>query len=356
MKVCVFRAFDDQGHDTTTRCTDELVQRVLPWLGAGEQVQAVDLPAPGATTGWRRYWDEYVRSPRLVPTDTGDVNHVVDPRFADLIRHLPAERTIVSFERAAAMQMPGVDWPTRRAFEQSIASLSRVGAVVCATQAARADLLQYADVPERRVHVVPWGIDESFRPSTDRALARRRLGLPDEIVLVAGDTASHSNGDRIIRAFGQLVTQHGSDATLVKVGAPFMPDHMRLISELELGDRIRMVGHVPSADLPGYYHAADALLHVPLTAGFEWPPLEAMACGTPVVASNSGALPELVGDGAVLVDAHDDTAMADAMADIFTQPQTRRRLVEKGFERAGHFGWAETSRRMVELYRAIAHV
>lgn len=353
MKIVLFRAFRDAYRTSMTMYADALERRIVPWLRETESISSVELPAPRMEGGWWRYWDQYVRYQRLARKSGGDVNHIVDHGFGHLLRSLRPERTIVTFHDAVVMKVPGINWRTRRAFEYSMRSLSRAAAVVCVSEAARADLLNYADLDPKRVHVVPWGIDESFRPAPDRQLARRRLGLSGDIVLVVGHTQENMNVERMIRAFGQLVTQHGSEATLVKVGLPFTPDHMRLISQLELGDRIRMVGRVPFADLPGYYHAADLLLYVPLLAGFGLPPLEAMACGTPVVASNRGAIPEVVGDGGLLVDAEDDKAMADAMAEILSQPQRRRRLVEKGFERAGHFEWSETSRRMVELYRAV---
>jgi glycosyltransferase involved in cell wall biosynthesis len=121
-----------------------------------------------------------------------------------------------------------------------------------------------------------------------------------------------------------------------------------------LADRVRMVGRVPFVDLPSYYHAADVLLYAPLLAGFGLPPLEAMACGTPVVASRRGAIPEVVGDGGILVDAEDEAAMADAMAEMLTQPKRRRRLVERGFERAARFEWTQAARTLLELYRTVA--
>lgn len=353
MNIVLFRAFRDPYRSSMAMYADTLERRIPSWLSAGESIESCELPSP-TLEGWRRYWDQYVRYQRLAGRKSGSVNHIVDHGYAHLVRSLPGERTIVSFHDAVVMKVPGVNWRTRRAFEYSVRSLTRAAAVVCDSEAARQDLRSYVDLKEERVHVVPLGIDEAFRPAEDRQLARRRLGLSGDIVLVIGHTQGYMNVERMIRAFGQLVTQHGSEATLVKVGMPFEPDHMRLISQLDLGDRIRMVGRVPFADLPGYYHAADVLLYVPLLAGFGLPPLEAMACGTPVVASNRGAIPEVVGDGGVLVDADDDKAMADAMAEILTQPQKRRRLVERGFERAARFEWTQTSRRMVELYRSVA--
>ncbi len=354
MNIVLFRAFRDNYRTSMTLYADALERRVGPWLTPDEQIASTELPEPRIEGGWRRHWDQYIRYQRFAPRHAGDVNHIVDHGFGHLARSLRSDRTIVTFHDAVVMKVPGVNWRTRRAFDYSMRSLRHVAAVVCDSEAAKQDLAAYVDLPADRVHVVHLGIDEMFRPAADREQARRRLGLSGDVVLVVGHTQGYMNVERMIRAFGTLVAQHGSDATLVKVGMPFTPDQMRLISSLELGDRIRMVGRVPFADLPGYYHAADVLLYAPLLAGFGLPPLEAMACGTPVVASNRGAIPEVVGDGGMLVDADDDSGMADAMAEVLGQPQARRRLIERGFERAARFEWSQAARRMAELYRSVA--
>lgn len=353
MNIVVFRAFADPYRTSMTLYADALERRLPPWLGPEDRIRSEGLPG-ARLEGLARYWDQYVRYQRYAPSCAGDVNHIVDHGYGHLVSSLPARRAIVTFHDAVVMKVPGVSWKTRRSFEYSLRAMRQAAAIVCVSDNARQDLRNYIDVPDDRLHVIPWGIDEAFRPAVDRDVARRRLGLSGDVVLMVGHTQSYMNVERMIRAFGSLVAHHGSDATLVKVGLPFLPDQLRLVNELELGDRIRMVGRVPFADLPGYYHAADVLLYAPLLAGFGLPPLEAMACGTPVVASNRGAIPEVVGDAGLLVDADDDAGMADAIGMILSDAPRRRRLIERGFERAARFEWTQASRRMVELYRSVA--
>lgn len=352
MKVTLFRAFRDPYRASMTLYADALERRVSAFLEPDDQIRSVELPDQ-RLEGWRRYWDQYVRYGAYAKSVATDVNHIVDHGYGHLTTALPRGRTVVTFHDAVVMRVPGVSWRTRRSFEHSLRRMREAAAIVCVSDTARRDLLGLIDVPSERVHVVPWGLDEAFRPG-DRAQARRQLGLSGDVVLAVGHTQGYMNVERLIRAFGQLVAQHGASATLVKVGLPFTPDQMRLVSELDLGSRVRQVGRVPFADLTSYYHAADVLLYVPLLAGFGLPPLEAMACGTPVVASRRGAIPEVVGDGGVLVDAEDDSAMADAMAEILSNPQRRRRLIDQGFERAAQFEWTRAAQRMASLYRAVA--
>jgi glycosyltransferase involved in cell wall biosynthesis len=158
----------------------------------------------------------------------------------------------------------------------------------------------------------------------------------------------------MLRVVATVIAQQGIDITLVKIGTAFTPDQLRLIAELELGDRIESVGRVTDADLPLYYQAADALLYAPLLAGFGLPPLEAMACGTPVVASNRGSIPEVVGDAALLADAEDEAGLAEALGEVLSNPVRRRRLIDAGFARAGQFEWSTAARKMLDLYRHVS--
>ena len=334
------------------RYASAVEDRVRPWLAPNERLVSELLPQ-ARLEGLGRYWDQYVRYQRYARERAGDVNHVIDHGYGHLTRSLPKGRTIVTFHDAAASS-PGVSWRTRLAFAHGVRALRQAAAVVCDSESARQDLRGLVRLPDDRVHVIPLGIDEVFRPAADRSLVRKRFGFSGDVVLMVGHTQPYMNVERMLEAFATLLHQHHLDVRLVKIGLPFTPEQMRIVGTLDLTDRVEIVGRVPYEDLPAYYQAADLLLYAPLQAGFGLPPLEAMACGTPVVASNRGAIPENVGDAALCVDAVDPAAMAAAMADVLTHPGRRRRLVDAGFERAGRFEWTAISRRLVELYRAVA--
>lgn len=354
MKVVLYRPFPDRYRLSMARYGDELERRVGAYLKRGESISTVALPDPRIDGGWRRYWDQYVRYERWAPSQAGDVNHVIDHGFAHLARRLPPGRTIVTFHDAVVARLESIHWRTRMAFRYSTNALRSAAAVVCVSQAARQDLGALVDLPDDRVHVIPWGIDEAFQPPADRDAVRRRLGFKGNIVLMVGHTHDYMNVERMLRAVATVVARQGIDATIVKIGLPFTPGQMRLISELELGERVQFAGRVAQADLPAFYQAADVLLYAPLLAGFGLPPVEAMACGTPVVASNRGSIPEIVGDAALLVDAEDSAGLADAVGEVLTSPVRRRRLIDAGFACAGRYEWSTAARRMLDLYRAVA--
>jgi glycosyltransferase involved in cell wall biosynthesis len=356
MKIAVFRAFPDPYRFSMAWYATEIVRRVGAQLSAGETIVSEELPAPRLDGGWRRYWDQYVLYGRYARQHAADVNHIVDQGYSHLIADLPARRSVVTFHDAVVLKVPGASWRTRQAFRYNLRALRRAAAIVTPSESAKADLLELIKLPAARVHVVPHGVDEAFRPAADRAQVRRRLRLDGDTVLMVGHTQSYMNIERMLRAFGTLVTRQGSDATLVKIGLPFTPDQARLIAQLEIGERVRFVGRVQAVDLPSYYQAADVLLYAPLLAGFGLPPLEAMACGTPVVCSNRGSIPEVVGAAAAMVEAEDEGALAAAMGDVLGSPVRRRRMIEAGFERAGHFEWPVSARRLLDVYRSVAHV
>jgi glycosyltransferase involved in cell wall biosynthesis len=353
MKVALFRAFPDPYRLSMTRYADELERRVGAYMKAGESIHSERCPDPRLDGGWRRYWDQYVRYNRYAATHAGDVNHVIDHGYGHLTRALPAGRTIVTFHDAVVMKVPGVNWRTKMSLRHSLRSMRRAAAIVCVSEAGKKDLLELVDLPQDRLHVIPWGIDEQFRPPQDREQLRKRLGFSGNVVLMSGHTQGYMNVGRMLRVIATVIARQGIDITLVKIGTPFTPEQLRLIAELELGDRIESVGRVSDADLPSYYQAADALLYAPLLAGFGLPPLEAMACGTPVVASNRGSIPEVVGDAALMADAEDEGGLAEALGEVLSSPVRRRRLIDAGFARAGLFEWSSAARKMLDLYRHV---
>jgi glycosyltransferase involved in cell wall biosynthesis len=126
-----------------------------------------------------------------------------------------------------------------------------------------------------------------------------------------------------------------------------------LIDALGLRDSVIMTGYVPTGDLPAVYAMAEALVFPSIVEGFGLPPLEAMACGTPVVCSNAASLPEVVGDAALLVDPTDVDGLATAMERVLTDADLAADLRERGLARAAGFTWARTARETVGVYERV---
>ncbi len=352
MRIVLFRAFPDPFRTSMAIYADQLARGLRALVGGIDEVGEVGLEG-ARLAGLGRYWDQYVRYQRLAGRQAADVFHVLDHGYGHLAYRLPPARTVVTFHDAVVLKLAHVRRRTRLSLRYSLGAIARAGRVVTDSRAAREDFLSLVDYPADRVSVVYPGVDPAFRPPVDRDATRRALGLDGPAVLHVGHSLAYMNGARVVGAFARLVRDHGIDAMLLKVGA--LSDAQRALADrLGVSSRIRELGRVPFADLPGVYGAADVLLYPPLHAGFGLPPLEAMACGTPVVCSDRGSLPEVTGDAAERADAEDEAALAERVARVLTDGALASILRARGLARAPAFTWAATARGVLQVYRDLA--
>ncbi len=224
--------------------------------------------------------------------------------------------------------------------------------VIVVSSATRDDLLVHFRVPASSVAVIPEAADPAFhpRPPGEVETVRRKYGLPESFILYLGSNKPHKNLPRLIEAWSQ-VTQYGIRNTLVIAGVwdPRYPEAHFLAERLGL-QNVRWLGPVPEADLPVLYSAATLFVFPSLYEGFGLPVLEAMACGTPVVCSNTSSLPEVAGGAAILVDPLDVGALALAVKRLWEDEALRQELRERGLEQAACFSWKHTVKETLAVY------
>jgi glycosyltransferase involved in cell wall biosynthesis len=173
------------------------------------------------------------------------------------------------------------------------------------------------------------------------------------VVLQVATKGRYKNTPALLKAFAQLRSRIAG-VRLVRIGAPLYPDETELADKLGISASMRHVGMVcDDRTLAEWYSAADVLVFPSLWEGFGWPPLESMACGTPVVASNIPAISEVVGDAGVLVSSEDPSEMAHAVERVLMDPAWSCSLRRKGLERAGHFTWANTAVQTLSVYKSV---
>jgi glycosyltransferase involved in cell wall biosynthesis len=242
-------------------------------------------------------------------------------------------------------------------------SMRQADRVITDSESSRADILRVYKLPERKVVAIPLGLPEGFGTELDAEQARRfvaaKYGLTEPFLLAVGVMQPRKNLRMLARAFGLAKKRFNIPHTLAFVGkAGWETEENALRDEAEAGGgdaavrAIRFPGYVDDADLPSLYRACAALTHPALYEGFGFPPLEAMACGTPVVVSDRPALPEVVGEAAFVVPATDVDAWAEALFRIVDDATLRRDLSLRGPLRAARFTWETTARRTLEVYRA----
>lgn len=233
---------------------------------------------------------------------------------------------------------------------------ARAAIVVTDSEYTKRDAVRILGLSESKVRVVYYGIDlDRFRPDFSAeavAEVRLRYGLVGRTVLSVGNVNPKKNVARLISAFRRL-RETVSDAQLILVGKETSYGYTlrEKIEAWGLAPHVCFTGYIPDEDLPLLYQAADLFVFPSLFEGFGLPAVEAMACGTPVVASNTTSLPEVAGNAALLVDPLDTDQIAEAMGKVLCDDTLRSELVEKGLQRVHLFSWDQAARAALDAYR-----
>lgn len=222
-------------------------------------------------------------------------------------------------------------------------SLRAARRVIAISQATKDDLVRHYGADPARIRVVHHGLSAGFRPAEPERIAeaQARYGIDQPYLLYVGTIQPRKNLARLIEGFAAAGAGVGPRTLLVIAGrrgwlsAPIE----RRAAELGVEDRVRFVGYVPDDDLPALLSGALAFVFPSLYEGFGMPVLEAMACGAPVLASRSSALPEVAGDAALLVDPLDPAAIAAGLARLASDADLRADLRARGLARAAAFTW-----------------
>jgi glycosyltransferase involved in cell wall biosynthesis len=235
----------------------------------------------------------------------------------------------------------------------------RSDCILTVSEASKRDILHFFNVRPEKIVVVYNAIDEQFWVSPceeDVARVRERYQLHRRFVLYVGNIKPHKNLVRIIEAFDELRRRNVDDELkLLIIGDEIskLPALRRAVHTHKLHKHVRFLGYVSTETLAILYRLSSVFVFPSLYEGFGLPPLEAMACGTPVVTSNVSSLPEVAGDAAVLVDPYDVDAIADGIYRVLSDPHLAAEMRRKGLERAREFSWQRSVARTREVYRTV---
>lgn len=252
--------------------------------------------------------------------------------------------------------------PVRRIYYQTMTrrGLRLAVRVLTVSEFVKNKILTYCgDEPSlaSKIRVIPNGVGEEFHPSIGaRAIPPlvRKYGI-DRYLLYVGALATHKNFRGLLDGYARLHRRLPASPRLVVAGKrnPGLSDPARIVQEYGLDGAVLLPGYVPDAELPALYRGAEAFVFPSLHEGFGLPVVEAMACGTPVLSSDAGAIPEVVGDAALLVDPADPAAIEDGLAKILIDHALRGALIERGLIRAKAFSWQKITEEICGIYEAI---
>jgi len=229
--------------------------------------------------------------------------------------------------------------------------------VLADSESTREDLVSLLEVAPGKVRVVYAGVEENLAEAANeeaQQAVKARFGLDFPFLLYVGTLEPRKNLLRLLEAYAQL-RGRGLAHRLVLAGIKgwLYEDIFRRAEELRLGDSLVFTGYVCEAELPALYSLAEVFVFPSLYEGFGLPPLEAMACGTPVVASNVSAMPEVLGGAALLVNPHDVEALAAAVEQVVRDSSVRAQLIEKGRARVKLFTWKRSAQSLLEAYQSL---
>ncbi len=220
------------------------------------------------------------------------------------------------------------------------------------------DLINYLKIPEEKIKVIPLAPGKNFKFIKDKSIIMEELELKYNIsspfVLYAGSVELRKNILLLIKSFYQLL-KRGVESKLVLIGSLGYGSEeiLKTVESLGLSKHVIFAGYVPDQDLIKFYNAADVFVFPSLYEGFGLPPLEAMACGSPVITSNTSSLPEVVGDAGFTLNPDDCNAFADSMHQILTNEDLRNKMRDKSLKRAAMFTWEKTASETWKVYEQV---
>ncbi|MHB0867607.1 MAG: glycosyltransferase family 4 protein [Thermoleophilia bacterium] len=355
-----------QFHRTgTSTYTHELVQN-LRRLGLGDTVMLFGRNQGGAGASYHNisyvdraanlFYKEY-RLPGQLAAQHIDIFH--SPRDMGLPSpgrlNCPSVMTlhdIILIRLASDYYSPA----RARLYERRLKSrVMAASQIITISEFSRQDILDWSGIDPDRISVVKDGVSDRFRPVTDETALhnlRLRYGLPPRFILCVGSTEPRKNIGRAIQAFAEL-RRVEPGIGLVVTGV----DYCRVSPQTAYGDLpvdgVTFTGYVHDVDMPALYSAAELLFFPTLYEGFGLPPLEAMACGTPVVTSNTTSLPEVTGKAALLVDPTNIAELAGALQMALDSQELRDSLVTAGHLQVAKYSWRQMAAETREIYARV---
>lgn len=234
--------------------------------------------------------------------------------------------------------------------------LKRADTILTLSESSKRDLVEVLSVQPDKVRIIPCGVDHSVfihRPPEEVANTKKKYGLKaDKYVLYIGNFEPRKNLDRLLEAYSVLPVEQRDSYVLVMVGGGGWLNEqtlLRIKSMQEAGLNILKIDtYVEDNDLPALISGASALVQPSIYEGFGIPPLQAMACGTPVAVANNSSLPEVVEDAGVYFDAYDVHDISDQLSKVLADNKLRSTLIEKGLHQSEKFSWTSSASKLID--------
>ena len=332
-------------------------QRLKPFFAElpRERVEIVWLPNQHPVL--RLLWEQTI-FPRLIRQSGADRLH--SPHYTMPLSH-PVPN-VVTFHDMIFFTHPNMHTIPKRIFFPGIVkhSARKADYIITDSESTRSDAIRLLSIPPDKIETIHLGYQDIFRPLDDPDLLttiRQKYHLPQKFILYAGALEPRKNVPMLLTVFEQLA-QHQPELHLVLTGGTGWDNQetLALMNSMHFKDRIIRLGHIDHTDLPAIFNLADVFVYPSLYEGFGLPPLEGMACGTPVITTNISSMPEVVGNTGILVPPNDEGALFRAIQQVLGDKHLRQRLQEAGPQRAANFTWKHTAEKTLEIYQRVVSI
>jgi glycosyltransferase involved in cell wall biosynthesis len=283
------------------------------------------------------------------------IKHLTSQELAYLLNSIKMDKSVVTCYDL-------IPWAYEnnhsKIWKSNMKGLKKADIIMTISEFSRDEIVKYLNYPEDKIHIVSAAVDHNlyYKNRDKTVLSKLNLPLDHKYVLYVGSETPRQNLKFLLNAFNKLKKKYPK-VKLLKIGLPqsFGARNQLLtsINEMGLQNDVIFIGYVIEEDLPKWYNASDLLVYPCLYAGFGLPPLEAMACGTPVVTSNNTSLPEVVDDAGIMIDPYDVDSLTHNMYEILTNQGLEKDLMDKGIKRARIFNWDNSAKETQEVYDSL---
>jgi len=342
MKIAVFTGID--GNASIDRYARELAANMPPGIDA-------EVVRVGKSPGLKgAFYDRYLKYLWVARQTRADCNIIVSESYAFLLLGLPPERTVVVCHDLHPLIYRGWSGTYRLRFKLNLRIMGRARAIIAISEHTKKDLLKYCPfIPPEKMFAIHNGLERKWKRVEDETRlqqVRRSHGLDGrKVVLHVGNDNWYKNVATLLRAFATI---DDPNLVLVKVG-DCGPANQELIQRLGIAKRFVHIRGADDDQLMCLYSLADMLVFPSLHEGFGWPPLEAMACGCPVITTRKASLPEVCGEACMYVDPRDVDEIATAIRSLKEHPGMRPELIRRGLSQAQRFDWLQTAQAILRV-------
>lgn len=236
-------------------------------------------------------------------------------------------------------------------------SYRKAAKIIAISEHTKKDLMAFLKIPEEKIRVIHLAASRDFRPIKSKKTLKKiqkKYRTGPNYILDVGTLEPRKNLSFLVRAYA-LAVREGADVKLVITGKKgwYFEGLFKLVDDLNLKDKIIFTGYVAENDLPALYSGAKAFVFPSLYEGFGLPPLEAMACGTPVISSNTSSMPEVIGQAGILISPKDERVWAQNILKILRDKGLARTLSQMGLRQAKKFSWEEAARKTIAVYKEV---